>query len=230
QLHNLLYRPKRFVDLRNLWLFLCLSSFFFISPLADRTSGAWLVINIFMTMSILLTIYAQSELWKWVRILFVMVGLLAAVAGWLPLEQHRFGYLATFLYSIFFGFSFSVYCHKLFTERDVTGDTLFAAGCAYILLGFLFATLFWGIYQHNPDAMLLPDSHGEPLFALTYFSFVTLTTLGYGDIVPATNSTQMLAAYEAIFGQIFVTVVVAELVGTHVAKSSRSSKSDKSQP
>ena len=220
---------NRWSNLRNLWLFLFLSSFFLISPLADRTSAAWLVINLFMTVSILLAIYAQSDLWKWIRILFLVVGISAAIVGWLPLEQKKMGFVATFLYSVFFAFTFSAYCYKLFTEKNVTSDTLFAAACAYILLGFLFSTLFVGIYQIDPSSIQLPDGQSEPMFAMTYFSFVTLTTLGYGDIVPSSNATQMLAAYEAVFGQIFVTVVVAELVGIHVASGNRTERAEAPQ-
>jgi hypothetical protein len=52
---------------------------------------------------------------------------------------------------------------------------------------------------------------------MLYFSFVTLTTLGYGDIVPVSGAAKMLASGEALFGQIYLAVFIARLVALHVA-------------
>jgi hypothetical protein len=59
---------------------------------------------------------------------------------------------------------------------------------------------------------------GQPVGVL-YFSFVTLTTLGYGDVVPTSPVTRTLASLEAITGQLYLTVLVARLVGLHIAES-----------
>ncbi len=205
-------------ELRNVWLFLCMSSFFILFPLTVETSAARIVMNLFMTSAILLALYAQSNVWKSVRQVFLILGILAAIAGWVPLPTQIREIVVPIIYAAFFFVSFSIYCYKLFVETEVDMDTLFAAGCAYLLLGFLFATIYMAMIGVDPDAIKLASGSQEPLFDMTYFSFVTLTTLGYGDIVPVSDSAQMLAAYEAVFGQIFVTVVVAELVGIHVAK------------
>ena len=52
-----------------------------------------------------------------------------------------------------------------------------------------------------------------------YYSFVTLSTLGYGDIVPKVSAARMLAAVEAITGQLYLAVLVARLVGLHISQS-----------
>jgi hypothetical protein len=59
---------------------------------------------------------------------------------------------------------------------------------------------------------------GEPT-AVLYFSFATLTTLGYGDIVPVSAIARTLATLEAITGQLYLAVLVARLVGLHIAES-----------
>jgi voltage-gated potassium channel Kch len=58
------------------------------------------------------------------------------------------------------------------------------------------------------------------LSTFVYFSFVTLSTLGYGDIVPATRGAQALASMEALIGQFYLTVLVARLVGIHISYTS----------
>lgn len=59
---------------------------------------------------------------------------------------------------------------------------------------------------------------------MLYFSFVTLTTLGYGDITPATHGTRALATLEALAGQVFITFLVARLVGLHVVRQKTAEK------
>ena len=56
---------------------------------------------------------------------------------------------------------------------------------------------------------------------MVYYSFVTLTTLGYGDIVPVSPSARALATLEALTGQLYLTVLVARLVGLHITHASR---------
>ena len=60
---------------------------------------------------------------------------------------------------------------------------------------------------------------GEHSVNPLYYSFVTLTTLGYGDISPASSMARMLAAIEAVVGQVYLTVLVARLVGLHIAQA-----------
>jgi voltage-gated potassium channel Kch len=94
------------------------------------------------------------------------------------------------------------------------------------LLWAAFFTLFDLV---NPGAFQLPggDSGGSTEHALNgmvssdmlYFSPVTLTTLGYGDIVPASRMARILAVLEAMAGQIYLTVLVARLVGLHISHS-----------
>ncbi len=59
---------------------------------------------------------------------------------------------------------------------------------------------------------------------MRYFSFETLTTLGYGDIVPRSPAARMLATIEAVMGQIYLTVLIARLVGLHIAHASSSTR------
>ena len=79
------------------------------------------------------------------------------------------------------------------------------------------------------DPLLLAEKvAGESmqLQTFTYFSFVTMTTLGYGDITPVTDNAQMLAWLEALIGQLYLAVMVAGFVATHISESMRKNRGD----
>lgn len=114
----------------------------------------------------------------------------------------------------------------LLTSAEVDNDTLAAALCAYGFLVATWAALFSLLELVQPGAFAYPAVQGlsrgmqfglgDSALAL-YFSFVTMTTLGYGDIVPATDAARLLAAMEAFTGQAYIAVLVAKLVGQYAA-------------
>lgn len=98
---------------------------------------------------------------------------------------------------------------------EVTADTLFGAVVAYLFIGLMFAQIFALIQQANPGSFGPSESSYTPI-QLWYFSMVTIATLGYGDILPRSPLTQVLAALEAVVGQFYVAVLVAWLVSAYV--------------
>ena len=112
--------------------------------------------------------------------------------------------------------------------QRVTADTILGGVCVYLLLGLIWSLLFSLLEIASPGSILqggVPVSElapsGEPYRfpALLYFSFVTLTTLGYGDFLPNTDATRALASAEAVVGQLYVAVFVARLVGLHLTQT-----------
>jgi len=121
--------------------------------------------------------------------------------------------------------------------RRITLEQVFGAICAYLLIAFLFAGLYGYLILVDREAFAFSDAirhrlaTGEPgtvMQILTYFSFVTLTTLGYGDISPTSQTAQTVALIEALIGQLYLAVMIAGLVGIHVAASNASSVSGRS--
>ena len=104
-------------------------------------------------------------------------------------------------------------------EQDsVDANTVFGALCAYLFLGLSFAVVYGVIAELNPAAIFTPEE-GEPTFVTwVYFSFTTLSTLGYGDIAPRTYPARMAAILEALIGQIYLVVVVARLVSDAIRR------------
>jgi hypothetical protein len=116
----------------------------------------------------------------------------------------------------------------IFDSRQVTVNTVAASLCIYLLLGLVWALAYSVLDVLDPGAFTCTAAAARPPFRLqvesgnstvVYFSFVTLTTLGYGDIVPTSPISRMLASTEAITGQLYLAVPVARLVGMHIAYS-----------
>ena len=103
--------------------------------------------------------------------------------------------------------------------RVISAEQIYAALSVYLLAGLFFGLLHWEV------ELTWPGSFGEagaslpapfPLSTAIYFSFVTLATLGYGDVVPKTEVARGLAVLEAVGGQLYVAVTVASLVGAQL--------------
>jgi hypothetical protein len=101
---------------------------------------------------------------------------------------------------------------SMFKARRVTKDMIVGGICVYLLIGICWTILFALIGTINPDAIAVS---GEASYF--YFSFTTLTTLGYGDVVPKSKLAQVLTNLEAITGQVYLAVFIARLVGLHIA-------------
>ncbi|MBS1956461.1 MAG: two pore domain potassium channel family protein [Cyanobacteria bacterium SZAS-4] len=114
--------------------------------------------------------------------------------------------------------------HILYSEAD--HNTICGAICVYLLIGVVFALLFLSCLEINPDSIsfnhiIKNDVHEhERLAQLIYFSMCTLTTLGYGDIVPIAKFSRTLAWLEAMTGQLYLAILVARLVGLQIASVS----------
>ena len=117
---------------------------------------------------------------------------------------------------------------SLFNARTLTFDSILGAVCGYLFLGLAWAVLYAMIEEFRPGSFEISPklvTGGEvarPLpHVLTYYSFVTLTTVGYGDISPVSPATRTLSWMEAITGQFYLAVIVAGLVSVLAAKGKR---------
>lgn len=96
-------------------------------------------------------------------------------------------------------------------RRAVDGETVRGALAAYLLIGMAFGFAYECLAVLQPGALF--GERGDPaLSEALFFSFVTMTTTGYGDLVPAGNPAQTLAVFEALTGQLFLVTAVAKVV------------------
>lgn len=134
---------------------------------------------------------------------------------------------AYLLFVAYFGLLIYSYVFQISHARRVTRSVLYAAFCLYLIIG-----LFWGaayalLNQLMPGSYtgtLIESSGAGSIHEFTYFSLVTLTTLGYGDITPQTAGAGALCQMEAIVGQFFSAVLVAWLVSDYAANKQESRK------
>ena len=95
----------------------------------------------------------------------------------------------------------------------MNGETILGALCIYVLIGMMFATLDYGIELASGTYFAQPGPHGPPDFV--YFSYITMATVGYGDLTPAPGLPRTSSVLEALMGQIFLVVLVARLVAMY---------------
>ncbi len=108
----------------------------------------------------------------------------------------------------------------IMTSDRVSGDTLRGAVCVYVLLGVAWAIAYGFVNYLEPDAFSIAEHLVDQNRALAlhiYFSFVTLTTLGYGDISPISPISRTLAWLEALAGQVYIALTIARLVSMYMA-------------
>jgi len=113
----------------------------------------------------------------------------------------------------------------------VTTDKIFAAICVYLLIGYAWTFIYALLEELQPGSFvalsaIAPNDYVARYMEMRYFSFMTLTTVGYVDIVTHSSATRTFAALEAVVGQIYLTVLVARLVGLHIVHAERRSSGE----
>jgi hypothetical protein len=148
----------------------------------------------------------------------------ALLLYWLSDGSLQLQMLAELLFILFLIYVTHGLVRHSLRAKWITGEILFAVACVYLLLALIWALGFGMAESLTPGALAFPegvvgageDPSGRGLYM--YFSFVTLTTLGYGDIAPASDAARIMAMLEATLGQLFLVIVVARLVGMHTAQ------------
>ena len=100
-------------------------------------------------------------------------------------------------------------------------DSIQGGIAIYFLSGLLWAFFYQMLLLFDSEAILFSDHAMGGFSDMIYFSFVTITTLGYGDITPVSRMAKNLALLEAVWGQTYLAVLVARLVGLHLSGSGR---------
>lgn len=109
--------------------------------------------------------------------------------------------------------------------RRVTSELIFGATSVYLMMGVVGALLFAVLDMWSPGSLRMPGGAASGVedatrfSTVTYYSFVTLTTLGYGDITPVSRLARSLSTMEAVTGQLYLAVLVARVVGLQIAHS-----------
>ncbi len=138
------------------------------------------------------------------------------------------------LTSVFFVFLIWNLLHDINKSDRPTSEKVFGALCAYIFIGLLFALIFAHLEYRDPGSFYISNdllaeraaNESSQLNIFTYFSFVTMTTLGYGDITPISEHARTLAWLEALIGQLYLAVMVAGFVAVHISVTMKKHRGD----
>ena len=154
----------------------------------------------------------------------VAAGLVVVGTGLNLLSAYEYQFLYLFVSTaailMFLATATAVAMKQIALDSKVSTNRIIGAICVYLMLGVIWALMyslldaavpgsFGGVVEHSMKGAWNPD--------WVYFSFVTLTTLGYGDILPLTFSARSLAYCEAIVGQFYLAILVAGLVGAYLS-------------
>jgi hypothetical protein len=203
---------------RHLWLLISLIVIFIVAPFVEPT-----ILTIIAVVVLLSATYAVSH-----RRGFLIIGLSvstlsiillvwaeAAPNHWLIVISHgAMAVLTGFFAVVILGYALGA--------GKVTADRIYAAICVYLLLGYAFAFAYCLMAEIWPDSIapisaVAPSDLVSRLMQMRYFSFATLMTVGYGDIVPHTQMARTIALLEALLGQFYLVALIGRLVGLHIA-------------
>ena len=151
----------------------------------------------------------------------VGLAIVAIILNWLRLvEMHpiMFTVVVSLIYIIFLTYTIGAVLHYLLVKGPVTADKLHGALAGFIMLAFLWAflyTLLEDIFPHSLSIGNGDTDKSNLFYVLLYFSFTTLTSVGFGDIVPITHQARSLVIIEQLVGVFFVAVLIARLAGLY---------------
>ncbi len=197
--------------------------------LADATLIGRTVIVIVLSIPLVAGLYAVSNSRRLaIASIAFLVGV-AALGAFSVIHGHPFWLVADIaLRSVFITALTFWIGREVWIEEDVSVDTLIGGICVYLLVGFLFAHVYVMLEILQPGAL---EIAGKPVVIATgrvhplqnapelmYFSYTTLTTVAFGDIMPATAPARLAAMAEGMLGQLYPTIFIARLVSLYVAQ------------
>ncbi len=151
-------------------------------------------------------------------IFFIVTMLIMIVAGSL-IDRAGFSYLHLLIMLCFFLWMTWMAVRQVLFTGSITSNDIVGAICIYMLMGLIWAIVYLLLAQTTPGAFNgLPQAPWLDNFAAAvYFSFVTITTLGYGDISPALPVARFFVIMEAIVGVFYMAILVASLIGARIS-------------
>ncbi len=206
---------------RNAFLLIALLALVVMSPAVTKSGSAWLL-ELFFDAILLTGVHSVGpgkHRWPFVVLTVFTLGVrwTERLSGVVALDV---GALAVTV--IWLAYAVWIIIAHLFQRRDVSVDTLLGAMVAYLLVAVAFTLMFEIIELRHPGSFsgLSPsagDDRRELSSSMVYFSLVCITTMGFGDIAPVSHLARPLAVLEGVFGQLYLAVMIARLVGLHIA-------------
>jgi len=212
-----------FLERNNRFLVLLISLvlFFIIYPMLEQSIVATRVLNLCFLWILLSGVYAVANTRGPVIFSLTLV-VLTTVLRWAYYfyQLNSLSILESMGNVILFAFIGVHILRFILRQRIITAELIYAALSVYLIFGLAWASIYHIIDMWQPGSFILsqPDNPRQDFFQMWYFSMVTLTTLGYGDIAPATMIARVFVVLEAIMGQFYLAILVASLIGRSVTQ------------
>ncbi len=195
---------------------------FLLAPILEEQVSSILLPVVFLVtiISIIRTFNIEG---KFLFLLLILTGTAFSVDAYTKLQvnyepEKLLVLLVETIYSLFVLAALVVINRQIFAEKKVTADTLKGGISIFLLLGIFWGLIFRLISLLEPNAFSSSGETNSVLDSMFYFSYTTLTTLGYGDITPVSRMARNLANLAAITGMLYPSIFIARLVGLYTAQ------------
>jgi hypothetical protein len=221
---------NRLQQRKHLVLLLTLVSTILVQPLARGFLAGLIIYDVLRSLIVLIVFFIVFERRR-DRLIALVIALPVLAGSWvLHIVPARFEMLLWVLHHgflvAFLGFAVTIILRRIFEHKEVQADDVIGGICGYLLAGIVWGNLYLLVELFFPGSFIvhqniagqLANTYGrQALFA--DYSFVTLTTMGSGNIVPNNSAATSLTWLEGMFGQFYIAVVVAQLVGLRLAQA-----------
>ena len=205
------------------YLFLSLIFLLFGVSFMSLHTSAWSeeILDSLMLITLIVSVKSLKidNTWRWaVYALILFFVLMTALGKFIDTELHVYLVLATLL--VFFIGSFLVAAKQVLFVGEIDLNSVIGSLSLYLLLGLIWAVIYVILLVINPSSFSGIDMQSwDQIFPrVIYYSYVTLTTLGYGDILPTTHIAEFFVYMEAIAGVFYMAIIVASLVSIHITQ------------
>ena len=207
-------------------LLVALALLFLFFPFVEEVKGGDIIVSILFSLVLLSAVLAVADR-KGIFFIALVLAVPAIVGRWISHFRPDLVPPPVFLVGGLALIAFVVANLLRFILRapSVNTEVLCASISAYLMLGLLWTVAYWLVAQVNPSAFAFSTAGATKQtmagFDAFYFSFITLSTVGYGDITPVSRIARWLAATEAMTGLLYVTVLIARLVSLYSTPKSQ---------
>ena len=196
---------------------------FTVAPFFEERGVATQLLNIFLVMSLIFSVIVvgRSKV-SFMIVLVLSLPMLVSSLHYSLQEEQTFSIVFASTTALFFMYISVMVLKKIFTTKEVDVNLILGAICVYLLIGVVWALIYSLIAALVPGSFEFVGKTVIPAHIkdFMYYSLVTMTTLGYGDITPLSAPAKSMAAMQALLGQIYIAIIIARLVGLHMQQKS----------
>ena len=206
---------------RFLTLLVLILAMLILAPLAEELVHLRMLMDIFWSAVFIGVIYAVSHKKHHILIaLLLALPMLGSIWSRYFVKLSALEVVGGLCGAVFFIFAIIQILIFIYSQKKVTRDLIVGAAIVYLLMALTWSFIYAVLESLHPGSFSIPEIQGVSTSRhFLYYSFVTITTLGYGDITPVTSLARSLCVLEAVIGQLYLVVQVAWLVGVHVSQS-----------